>query len=196
MPEITRTRQFRTGAVVVLIIILLAVAGFYAVSGLVCNTFLWILLGAFLAWVVYRFRDEKWSEAKIVGVGLVVFFLFMAAMFPWQAWNAEQEEHYLSPVFEEHLSYSVIGEAHIVVDGYISNVGTGSGQATVKITAYGGYPNNDTEQFNMTGAFKEGYVSTGWIEPGGNSYIHWECYLSYFNPMGSVSWQIIDTTAT
>ncbi len=163
----------------------------YAVSGALCNTFLWLVLGVLLAWFASNVAKDKWPIVKVIGICIFVLFpVFLLAVYPWPTFS---EPEVKEPEFVDFLGYSHQG-GNVTVDGYVQNQGEGGGQATIRLTAYGGPPQNAAEIENLSRAYQQGYMTTGWVEPWHTAQIHWVCYLSYFNSQGEVTWEIIDTT--
>ncbi len=195
-PKVPFDERRRNITVTVIFAFALILALAYTASGLCCNAIVWMVFGAMLAWIVYSLFKDRWSEAKTEAViVLIVLPLFVAAVVPWQTLLDDVEKEPEVPLFVDHLSYSVVDVAHIIVDGYVANEGTGGGEALVRIEAYGGFQDYVNGTQDLTNAFAQTSISTGWMEPGDTKTIHWECTLRYFNSYGEVVWSIMTLPA-
>ena len=192
-PHVAFEDRRRNGAIVAIGLIMFTLAVVYAAIGLYCNTFVWLVFAAVLGWAIHRARGEKWSDAKTAIVALfLVLPMLVAAVVPWQPLADRQEEDTSAPIFVDYLGYRVEGYAHVVVDGWIANEGTRGGQAMIHISVFAGMPPDNSG--DLTHAWVNADVYTGWIPAHGSANVNWYCNLEYFTN-GYVMWTIADVTS-
>jgi len=169
--------------VISLVVVGLFLGLVYASAGLWQNGLIITVTMLLAAWSYHIIGKRKYGVGALLAVTLLILAGMLLSSVPWQE---SQGEHQLKPYFTDTIGWTRENETHIICDGFVKDIGTTGGTATVEFKASGGFPEQGQD---MLGGFVQGTVVTPWIAPnGGTAHVHWECNLTYFNAGGQVTW--------